>query len=130
MTLSNTATPKYYGLFRDAVLRGEIPVCRQISQEMNRIDALIASPKYYYEVYDLLISEGRTPLRTDSHINLLSYSFLINALNKHQLLLCIRKATLSSDSFYNLTIPTNLATKSTPFAIWFLIFCIVEFSFK
>ena len=49
MTLSNTATPKYYGQFRDAVLRGEIPVCRQISQEMNRIDALIASPKYYYD---------------------------------------------------------------------------------
>lgn len=42
--LSNTATPYYYGLFRDAVLRGDIPVCREISMEMNRIDALIANP--------------------------------------------------------------------------------------
>ena len=40
MPLSNTATPKYYGEFRDAVLRGEIPVCKEISMEMNRIDAL------------------------------------------------------------------------------------------
>ena len=49
MSLSNTATPKYYGLFRDAVLRGEIPVNREISQEMNRIDALIANPNIYYD---------------------------------------------------------------------------------
>lgn len=49
MTLSNTAVPKYYGRFRDAVIRGEIPVCKQVSMEMNRIDALIASPKYYYD---------------------------------------------------------------------------------
>ena len=41
MALSNTATPKYYGKFRDAVLRGEIPVCEEIEMEMNRIDALI-----------------------------------------------------------------------------------------
>lgn len=47
--LSNTAVPKYYGQFRDAVLRGEIPVCREISMQMNRIDALIESPKYYYD---------------------------------------------------------------------------------
>jgi phage terminase large subunit-like protein len=47
--LSNTATPKYYGLFRDAVIRGEIPVNREISYEMNRIDALIANPNYYYD---------------------------------------------------------------------------------
>lgn len=47
--LSNTATPKYYGQFRDAVLRGEIPVCEEISLEMNRIDALIADPRYYYD---------------------------------------------------------------------------------
>lgn len=47
--LSNTATPKYYGLFRDAVLRGEIPVCEEVSMEMNRIDALIANPNYYYD---------------------------------------------------------------------------------
>lgn len=47
--LSNTATPKYYGMFRDAVLRGDIPVCREISMEMNRIDALIENPRYYYD---------------------------------------------------------------------------------
>lgn len=47
--LSNTATPKYYGQFRDAVIRGEIPVCREISMEMNRIDSLITDPRYYYD---------------------------------------------------------------------------------
>lgn len=40
MALSNTAVPKYYGMFRDAVIRGEIPVCKEISMEMNRIDDL------------------------------------------------------------------------------------------
>lgn len=49
MSLSNTATPKYYGQFRDAVIRGEIPVCEEISLEMNRIDALIANPSFYYD---------------------------------------------------------------------------------
>lgn len=49
MTLSNTATPKYYGEFRDAVLRGEIPVNREISMEMNRIDELIANPNIFYD---------------------------------------------------------------------------------
>jgi len=49
MALSNTAVPKYYGLFREAVLRGEIPVCREVSMEMNRIDDLIADPEYYYD---------------------------------------------------------------------------------
>lgn len=49
MSLSNTAVPKYYGAFRDAVIRGEIPVCREISMEMNRIDALIEDPRYYYD---------------------------------------------------------------------------------
>lgn len=49
MGLSNTATPKYYGQFRDAVLAGEIPVCREISMEMNRIDDLIADPNFYYD---------------------------------------------------------------------------------
>ena len=47
--LSNTATPKYYGKFRDAVIRGEIPVCQEISMEMNRIDDLIRDPHYYYD---------------------------------------------------------------------------------
>lgn len=49
MGLSNTAVPKYYGMFRDAVIRGEIPVCREVSMEMNRIDALIEDPNYYYD---------------------------------------------------------------------------------
>ena len=49
MTLSNTAVPKYYGQFRDAVMRGEIPVCKEISMEMNRIDDLIANPGVYYD---------------------------------------------------------------------------------
>lgn len=49
MALSNTATPIYYGRFRDAVIRGEIPVCREISMEMNRIDALIDDPRYWYD---------------------------------------------------------------------------------
>lgn len=49
MALSNTATPIYYGQFRDAVMRGEIPVCREISMEMNRIDDLIANPGIWYD---------------------------------------------------------------------------------
>ena len=49
MALSNTATPKYYGKFREAVIRGEIPVCREISMEMNRIDELIANPGIWYD---------------------------------------------------------------------------------
>ena len=49
MALSNTAVPKYYGMFRDAVLRGEIPVNHEVSMEMNRIDALIDNPGVYYD---------------------------------------------------------------------------------
>lgn len=49
MALSNTATPKYYGRFREAVLRGEIPVNKEVSMEMNRIDDLIANPGIYYD---------------------------------------------------------------------------------
>lgn len=47
--LSNTATPYYYGMFRDAVLRGDIPVNQEIEKEMNRIDELIANPRYFYD---------------------------------------------------------------------------------
>ena len=47
--LSNTATPKYYGEFREKVLRGEIPVCREISMQMNRIDDLIRDHHIYYD---------------------------------------------------------------------------------
>lgn len=49
MALSNTAVPKYYGEFRDAVIRGEIPICKEISMEMNRIDDLIANPGIWYD---------------------------------------------------------------------------------
>lgn len=49
MSLSNTATPKYYGRFREQVMRGEIPICKEISMEMNRIDDLIANPGIWYD---------------------------------------------------------------------------------
>lgn len=49
MSLSNTETPYYYGMFRDAVINGEIPVCHEIEMEMNRINDLIANPMYYYD---------------------------------------------------------------------------------
>lgn len=49
MALSNTAVPRYYGAFREAVIRGDIPVNREISMEMNRIDDLIEDPRYYYD---------------------------------------------------------------------------------
>jgi len=49
MALSNTAVPKYYGMFRDAVMAGDIPVCEEISLAMNLIDQLIADPRYYYD---------------------------------------------------------------------------------
>lgn len=49
MALSNTAVPKYYGRFRDAVMRGEIPINKEISMEMNRIDDLIANPGIWYD---------------------------------------------------------------------------------
>ena len=49
MALSNTATPKYYGLFRDAVMSGKIPICKAVELEMYRIDALIDNPGYWYD---------------------------------------------------------------------------------
>ena len=49
MALSNTAVPKYYGMFRDAVIRGEIPVCKEVGMEMYRIDDLIANSGIYYD---------------------------------------------------------------------------------
>ncbi len=75
MSLSNTATPYYYGLFRDAVIRGEIPVCREISMEMNRIDDLIANPDYYYDNESvngfILYCENELTLTDGSDLNLL-----------------------------------------------------------
>jgi phage terminase large subunit-like protein len=75
MALSNTATPRYYGEFRERVLRGEIPVNIQVSQQMNRIDAMIADPRYYYD--DLAIEgfirycEGELTLTDGNDLHLL-----------------------------------------------------------
>ena len=75
MGLSNTAVPIYYGQFRDAVLRGDIPVNREISMEMNRIDALIANPNIYYD--DMAVEgfiaycENELTLTDGSDLNLL-----------------------------------------------------------
>ena len=75
MSLSNTAVPYYYGLFRDAVIRGEIPVCREVSMEMNRIDDLIANPMYYYDSDAINgfieYCEGELTLTDGSDLNLL-----------------------------------------------------------
>ena len=75
MTLSNTATPRYYGQFREAVKRGEIPVCREISMEMNRIDALIANPGVYYDPAPvegfIAFCEGELTLTDGSDLKLL-----------------------------------------------------------
>ena len=49
MSLSNTATPKYYKAFRDSVLRGEIAICREIEMQMNRIETLIRNPAIFYD---------------------------------------------------------------------------------
>lgn len=75
MALSNTAVPKYYGMFRDAVIRGEIPVCREIDLEMNRIDRLIDDPRYYYDDQAvegfILYCENELTLTDGSDMNLL-----------------------------------------------------------
>ena len=75
MSLSNTETPYYYGQFRDAVIRGEIPVCREVSMEMNRIDDLIANPMYYYDSDAINgfieYCEGELTLTDGSDLNLL-----------------------------------------------------------
>lgn len=80
MALSNTATPYYYGQFRDAVVRGDIPVCREIAQEMNRIDALIANPNIYYDPDAVtgfkLYCENELTLTDGSDLHLLP-SFLL-----------------------------------------------------
>jgi phage terminase large subunit-like protein len=75
MTLSNTATPYYYGQFRNAVLRGDIPVNREISAEMNRIDALIANPNIWYDSNAVngfvLYCEGELTLTDGTDLHLL-----------------------------------------------------------
>ena len=75
MALSNTATPKYYGQFRDAVIRGETPVNKEVEMEMNRIDCLIENPDYYYD--DMAVEgwieycESELTLTDGSDLNLL-----------------------------------------------------------
>jgi phage terminase large subunit-like protein len=80
MTLSNKATPIYYGQFRDAVVRGEIPVCREVSMEMNRIDSLIANPNIYYDSAPvegfILYCENELTLTDGSDLHLLP-SFML-----------------------------------------------------
>lgn len=75
MALSNTAVPKYYGMFRDAVIRGEIPVCREVSMEMNRIDDLIRNPGVYYDDQAvegwIKYCEGELTLTDGSDLNML-----------------------------------------------------------
>lgn len=75
MALSNTAVPKYYGMFRDAVLRGEIPINREIEMEMHRIDDLIDDPNYYYddEAVEgwIAFCEGELTLTDGSDFNML-----------------------------------------------------------
>ena len=75
MALSNTATPKYYGMFREAVMQGRVPVNQEISMEMNRIDALIANPHIYYDdkAIDGFIEfcEGELTLTDGGDLNLL-----------------------------------------------------------
>ena len=75
MGLSNTATPRYYGEFREKVRRGLIPVCREISMEMNRIDALIANPQIYYDEDAvegfILFCEGEMTLTDGADLHLL-----------------------------------------------------------
>lgn len=75
MSLSNTATPVYYGRFRDAVLRGDIPVCNEISLEMNRIDSLIENPGVYYDEHAIdgyiKYCENELTLTDGSDLNLL-----------------------------------------------------------
>lgn len=75
MALSNTATPKYYGQFREAVIRGEIPVNKEVSMEMNRIDYLIANPSYFYDPEPtegwINFCEGELTLTDGSDVHLL-----------------------------------------------------------
>ena len=75
MALSNTAVPKYYGMFRDAVIRGQIPVNKEVSMEMNRIDDLIANPGVYYDPLPvegwIKYCEGELTLTDGSDLHLL-----------------------------------------------------------
>ena len=73
--LSNTATPRYYGEFREKVVRGELPVCETVSMEMERIDELIADRDYYYDPLKvegwISFCENEMTLTDGSPLNLL-----------------------------------------------------------
>ena len=71
MALSNTAVPKYYGMFRDAVVQGLIPINQEIELQMNRIDALIADPMYYYDEGFIAYCEEELTLTDGSDLHLL-----------------------------------------------------------
>lgn len=75
MALSNTATPIYYAQFRDKVMRGDIPICKEIALEMNRIDSLIANPEFYYDDEAVegfvAFAENELTLTDGSDLNLL-----------------------------------------------------------
>ena len=76
MALSNTAVPKYYGMFRDAVIRGEIPVCKEVAMQMERIDDLIANPGVWYDDQAvegfIAYCESELTLTDGSDLNLLN----------------------------------------------------------
>ena len=80
MSLSNTAVPKYYGMFRDQVISGQIPVCNEIAMQMNRIDQRIENPRYYYDESALdgfkAFCEAEMVLVDGSDVELL-YTFLL-----------------------------------------------------
>lgn len=80
MSLSNTAVPKYYGMFRDQVIAGQIPVCNEIAMQMNRIDQRIENPRYYYDESALdgfkAFCEAEMVLVDGSDVELL-YTFLL-----------------------------------------------------
>ena len=85
MSLSNTATPYYYGQFRDAVMRGDIPVNELVSMEMNRIDALIRNPGVYYDDKAvegfILFCENELTLTDGSNLKLLDTNSYRNILH-------------------------------------------------
>lgn len=70
MALSNTTVPIYYGRFRDEVLAGRIPVCREVAMEMNRIDEMIANPNYYYDddLAEQQLREGSASVMVITHL--------------------------------------------------------------
>ena len=111
MALSNTAVPKYYGMFRDAVIRGEIPVCREIEMEMNRIDDLIANPGIYYDdqAVEGFISycENELTLTDGSDLKLLdTFKFGLNRFSVGTILLSEVYTNLMRMAMVDITLPS------------------------